>query len=292
MKSTVTFTLRLLLLTVAYFVVFSVVSSIVLPRPSTNPTPEEGFLILMALAGISVMNSIVVAYILVRSRWAGLKLIVTLWWLLFGVIALMPQIETAVFVRTVSADFLIRLLLTGAVFSAIFSMLAVAIFNKIRTTGRTGSGAWWCQLTLAQWIWRLSVIAMVYVVIYFTFGYFVAWRNPAVAAYYGGSDPGSYFAQLHNVWRETPWLPFLQIGRGLLWTSLAIPVIRLMKGRWWEAAMAVSLFFSVVMNTQLLLPNPLMPTEVRMSHLLETATSNFLFGWIVVWLLRPLAEER
>jgi len=42
----------------------------------------------------------------------------------------------------------------------------------------------------------------------------------------------------------------------------------------------------VVMNSQLLLPNPLMPQEVRMVHLLETATSNFLFGWFVVWVLR------
>jgi hypothetical protein len=29
-----------------------------------------------------------------------------------------------------------------------------------------------------------------------------------------------------------------------------------------------------------------MPAEVRMSHLVETATSNFLFGWLVVLILR------
>jgi hypothetical protein len=44
--------------------------------------------------------------------------------------------------------------------------------------------------------------------------------------------------------------------------------------------------FAVVMNSQLLLPNPLMPREVRMAHLLETATSNFLFGWLIVLVLR------
>jgi hypothetical protein len=44
----------------------------------------------------------------------------------------------------------------------------------------------------------------------------------------------------------------------------------------------------------LLLPNPLMPAEVRMAHLLETATSNFLFGWLVVLILRGAGtnEER
>jgi hypothetical protein len=40
-----------------------------------------------------------------------------------------------------------------------------------------------------------------------------------------------------------------------------------------------------VVNSQLLLPNPLMPAEVRMVHLVETASSNFLFGWLLVWLL-------
>ena len=60
----------------------------------------------------------------------------------------------------------------------------------------------------------------------------------------------------------------------------------MMKGRWWEAGLAVALLFAVLMNSQLLIPNPLMPREVRMVHLQETASSNFLFGWLIVWLLR------
>jgi len=39
------------------------------------------------------------------------------------------------------------------------------------------------------------------------------------------------------------------------------------------------------MNSQLLLPNPFMPREVRMVHLVETASSNFLFGWLIVLVL-------
>ena len=77
----------------------------------------------------------------------------------------------------------------------------------------------------------------------------------------------------------------LQAVRGLLWAALAVPVIRMMKGKWWEAGLAVALLFGVLMNSQLLLPNPLMPAEVRMAHLLETATSNFLFGWLVTMTL-------
>jgi len=43
----------------------------------------------------------------------------------------------------------------------------------------------------------------------------------------------------------------------------------------------------VVMNAQLLLPNPFMPEPVRMAHLVETASSNLIFGVFVGWLLTP-----
>jgi len=40
-----------------------------------------------------------------------------------------------------------------------------------------------------------------------------------------------------------------------------------------------------VMNAQLLLPNPYMPEPVRMAHLVETASSNLIFGFFIGWLL-------
>jgi hypothetical protein len=200
----------------------------------------------------------------------------------------MSQIETVVFIRTLPTGFLPRLVLTGAVFSAIFSTLAVIVFGKLRSKDTEVKSQWWTQLSATEWVVRLVIIAVAYVILYFTFGYYIAWRNPALVAYYGGTNSGGFLDQMLRVVRDTPWLPLLQVGRALLWTALAIPVIRLMKGRWWEAGLAVALLFSVVMNTQLLLPNPFMPTAVRMSHLLETSTSNFLFGWIVVWLLRGI----
>ena len=141
-------------------------------------------------------------------------------------------------------------------------------------------------MTVGQWVVKLSLIVIAYIFIYFTFGYFIAWKSAAVRAYYGGSDPGSFLAQLRSVLRDTPLLLPLQAVRAILWTAIAVPVILMMRGRWWETGLAVALLFAVVMNTQLLLPNPLMPEDVRMVHLLETATSNFLFGWLLVLILR------
>ena len=85
--------------------------------------------------------------------------------------------------------------------------------------------------------------------------------------------------------RTEPQLFLLQIARGLLWAVIAVPVIRMMKGEWWEAGLAVALLFAMT-SALLLIPNPLMQPAVRMAHLLETSTSNFLFGWLVVLVFR------
>jgi hypothetical protein len=51
-------------------------------------------------------------------------------------------------------------------------------------------------------------------------------------------------------------------------------------------SLIVGLLFSLPQNVGLLMENPLIPSaSVRLSHLVETASSTFLFGAIVVWLL-------
>ena len=56
------------------------------------------------------------------------------------------------------------------------------------------------------------------------------------------------------------------------------------QGRAWESGLMVGLLFAMG-SSPLLLPNPFMPEAVARVHLVETATSNFLFGWLVGWLL-------
>jgi hypothetical protein len=66
----------------------------------------------------------------------------------------------------------------------------------------------------------------------------------------------------------------------------------MLKGRRLETALAIGLLFAVVMNAQLLLPNPYMPESVRMAHLVETASSNFIFGMFIGWLLSNESASR
>jgi hypothetical protein len=292
MKATLLTAIRLIALTILYFICFAAVSGALL-----GPTAEQAGATqagqagaaLAALLTASILNAAVLTYVIIRSRWSGWKLILTIFFVFYGVTTVLPQIETAFFLTRLPPGMLPRLFLAGAIIAALVSPLAVLILGR-RKPGWAKDEAkdeshLHLNMPLSEWVGKVCLIVVAYVLIYFTFGYFIAWKSPAVRAYYGGGDPGTLLAQMNSVIRETPWLIPLQAVRALLWAAIAVPVIRMMKGRWWEAGLAVALLFGVVATSLLLLPNPLMPPEVRMAHLVETSSSNFLFGWLIVLVL-------
>jgi hypothetical protein len=279
------FSVRLVALAALYFICFAAVSAALLPSPSEQPAPAEAGATLAALLAVSFLTAAVLSYVIIRSSRAGWKLMLTIFLVIYGVTTVMPQIETAFFLTRLPPGMLPRLFLAGAVIAALFSPPAVLILGKWRPDRAEDESPTRLRMPAGEWVGKLSLIVVAYVIIYFTFGYFIAWKSAAVRAYYGGSDPGSFLAQLNTVVRATPLLLPLQAARAILWAAIAVSVIRMMKGARWEAGTAVALLFSVVMCAPLLLPNPLMPREVRMVHLLETASSNFLFGWLTALVL-------
>ena len=280
MKSSIVTAIRFLAVTILYFGSFVVVSGALLSTAPQEAAPADAGATLLALLVVSLINAAVWTYVIRRSSWTGWKLVLTVFVVFYGANTLMPQIETAYFVTRLPPGMLPRLFLAGLIIAAVFAPLAVLILGKRRPENET-------RLTILAGSWpvKLALIVIAYVFLYFTFGYFIAWRSPAVRAYYGGSDPENFIAHIASLLRSEPMLFLLQAIRALLWTAIALPVIKMMKGAWWESGLAVALLFAVV-NSQLLIPNPLMPPEVRMVHLLETATSNFIFGWLIVLILR------
>jgi hypothetical protein len=241
--------------------------------------------LLMALLAVCFLDTLVLTYIILRSRWAGWRLMATVFFVFYGVMTFISQIESAVF-HILPLGVLPRLFLMGVLVAAPFSPLAVLILGKGKAdTATVNEPNSRLQMPIKEWAWKLAAIAIIYMILYSTFGYFIAWKNPALQAYYGGIDEGSFFAHMKAVFTSAPWLEPFQALRGILWALLALPVIRMTKGRWQETAIAVGLLFAVLMNSQLLLPTPLMPEAVRMTHLVETASSNFIFGYLIVWML-------
>jgi len=130
----------------------------------------------------------------------------------------------------------------------------------------------------SQWVWKLAVITGAYLILYFGFGQLVAWQNPALRTMYGNGAN-------QEVFNNTILIPF-QAGRSLLWVLWILPAIRMLRAKSWWAAVLIGLLLALPMNIVHAIPNPIMPDPtVRLSHFIETASSNFIFGLLIYWLL-------
>jgi hypothetical protein len=254
-------------------------------QASAEPSPVEAIASLLGLFGVSLVETVVLTIVILRSRGWGWKLVGAIFLAFYGLNTVVSQIESLVFLPgQLPPGMIPQLFAMGAILAGIFSPLAVLILGKMKRGPESPTLSSRLILPAREWAWKLAVIAVAYVVLYFSFGYFVAWKNPVVQAYYGGTDPGSFFAQMAGIGATTPWLFLLQALRAMLWVAFSLPVIRMHKGRPWEVAVTVGLLFAV-WTVQLLLPNPFMPEAVARTHLVETAPSLLIFGCLVGWLL-------
>lgn len=295
-KTTIILMLKLIVLTVLLFLCYSVASimSGVTALPATAdrtppptgdvPAPADPGASALALLAASFLQAVVFTTIILRSRWRGWKLAGAVFLAFYGLGTVVPQIDSIVFLQhRIPPGVISKIFIMGAITAGLFSPLAVLIMGQMRTEANRPAPRPRSVMPAGEWAWKLAAMAVVYVILYFIFGYFIAWKNPAVRAYYGGNDPG-FFSQMAGMWATLPWLFALQAFRGLLWAAFALPVIRTLEGSRWEVASAVALLFTV-WSSLLLVPNPYMPEAVRRVHLVETASEDFIFGWLVGWLL-------
>jgi hypothetical protein len=91
-----------------------------------------------------------------------------------------------------------------------------------------------------------------------------------------------------HIFTTDPWLTPYQLLRTLIWVAGAYPISRGSRLPLWQTALFVGLALSVPQNIGHILPNSLIPlNSVRMSHLIETTSSTFVFGLIVTRRLYP-----
>jgi hypothetical protein len=241
-----------------------------------------------AAAGILVFCILVTgvfSWTILRSCWRGTRLVVAVCLAYFGLGTLLPQIESVVFLpRHLPPGFVGRLFAMGAIVACLFAPLSVLVLGRFRRAKAPAVGWAPAAMTKTAWAWKIGVLAVVYVAVYFLAGYFIAFRDPQLLAYYDTTDPGSFLAQIQRVWGWAPWMFALQALRGALWVACVVPVVLSFRGRRLELPFLVGCLFAV-WSAMLLTPNPFMPDSVRLTHLEETLPSNFLFGWLVGALL-------
>lgn len=237
---------------------------------------------------IVLMNILVYEWYILRSNSYGRRLILVLFFLIFGVIFFMTQIEVLVFNDAVRMPvaFVIALIVAGVVVAGVVSPLAVRLFRKQKPPSAVISKAPLWEGSVTELAWKLTAVALLYVAVYMFFGYFIAWQFPAVREYYSGStELLGFVRQWANTIKANPTLLLVQIFRGYLWAGLALLATRTIgTGRIWERLTIVGLLMSVGLSFQILLPNPYMPDAVRYGHFPELFIENFLFGVIAALL--------
>ncbi len=247
--------------------------------------PSEAAAAARALLFVCALAAIVHSWMILRSRFRGWKLVATVFLAVFGLGTVMPQIESAVFLSDhLPPDLVSRLFVMGAISAALFAPGAAWILGRARQTEATPAIPLPAGMKASEWIAKIAALALIYVALYFLAGYFIAFHNPELRAYYHDTAPGSFFTQMQNIWTRTPWLFGLQVFRGALWIAVVAPVIVSFQGRRFELAFLLASLFAVWFF-MLLEPNPYMPESVRLSHLVETLSSQFLFGWLAGALL-------
>ncbi len=256
------------------------------------PAPPSGSFMALVLF-VMLLQTVALAYPVMLSKWSGWKLALAVFLLYFGTVTFMSQMESLVYLGDKMPNGMLPGLFAMGLFTAaVFSPVAVLVLGKWKAgTAASATSGHREPTSAGEWAWKTAVGGLVFLSLYYLFGYFVAWKNPLLRDFYGGTDPGSFFAQMSSIVESTPWMLPFQYLRSLLWVALAVLVIRMMKGSWWQVALAVSLLFTVP-AIYLLFPNPMMPDAVRMAHLVETAPYQFLFGWFVVWLFSRLGAGR
>jgi hypothetical protein len=225
---------------------------------------------------VSFLHTSVLSYPIIRSRWNGWRLIGVMFLLFYGVMYLMTAIEAVYLPEILPPHLVLSLIVNGAITAAAFSIFAVWIYGRMRGDGEEQEPNQRLRMPWTQWVWKLALIAFSYVFLYILFGVLV------FLPLAGALDPKA-LAQASAVSLPNWIIPF-QAVRGLMWAVLALPVIRMMRGHWWEAGLAVALSFAVVMSANQLMALD-MPAGLRTAHIAELFGENFALGWIVVWLL-------
>jgi hypothetical protein len=287
-KSALVLALKIIILTIVMFILFSVGASVFTTDSAMaqQMSPEDAAASGLMLLIVSFIDTLILAYFILRSRLRGLRLMVVVALVFYGVKTFTSIIEAWWFMTNITPEDIPRLFLMTVPMAVLFPMVAVLILGKAKKgEGVDESPNTRLVMSIGQLAWKVVFLSViVYPVLFWTFGYYVAFSNPELVAFYGATHPGSFIAQMSNVWANDPLVFVFEIFRGALWIALAAPVIRTTRGRIWEAGLLVVLLFTLVQNDVHLIPG-VMPPSVRASHFIETASSNLIYAVILTWLM-------
>ena len=234
-----------------------------------------------------VVNALLFVWATRRSSFRGLWMVAQLAALSFGAQVFMTQIETAYFISAfplLHGNFeLYKIVLRGLLTSVIFTFFVTLTVGGFSEKARPKAlFSIQCNTAIRAGAW----LALVYVVLYFLFGYFVAWQSQDVRLFYGGpAELNSFLNQIGQFLMDRPEVPVFQYFRGVLWMLCLVPLFQGFSGKRIELIILSALSLALLPTVQLAFPNPLMPARVTLAHFWEVSISTGIFGALCAWIV-------
>lgn len=268
-------------------VLFSLGATYLGPQMAGTLSAAETNFAGLALLIVCTVDTLLLGVFILSARLYGWRLMVITALIYYGVKTFQANIEAVYFMHNITPDLVPKLFTMMLPITLLWPPVAVWLLGKARKPAAPGTPSPLPPMSIGAWLWKLALLGIVvYPLLFFAFGYYVAWQNPEVRAFYQGTDPGSFLLQMRNTIGNDPFVLPFEFFRGLLWVGLAVLFLWTLKDQPWRAALLLALIFALLENDSHLFPNPLMPAIVRQTHFVETASSNLLFGLIAAALLR------
>lgn len=286
MKNIISNILRILILTVV-FVVGIIIPTFIMPVSSeitSRVTEDMQNTIFRLMLLVSLLGAIALSINVKLSEWSGIKLILALGLSFWGIEYFVAQIETFYFREAftfMTNIEILNIMLRGLTTTIIVVPLTVIIFGKRKATGKISIKEILERIEIKSWVKKAPFFALLYIIIYLFFGYYVAWQFEAVRLFYSGTtEQLNFISQIVMTIKEMPlFLPYHSI-RGLLWVVFSIPIILMMKGSRIKTIISLMLIFSYH-GFQIIMAQGIFPPDVLIGHTIETTISACIYGGLI-----------
>jgi hypothetical protein len=238
----------------------------------------------------SIFYCLAICYIAAYSNWRGFKRVAGIIFPVFMIAGLMTQIETLFFgdafpMLNITDVLLIMLMILPSIIAA--ALLGVKFFGSKEDVSPSKS------IPILPLISRIALLGLIYVAVYFLFGYFVAWQFEELRVFYSGSaEDAGFIGQLLNNANNNPIIYPFQFIRGMMFASFSLPLLFMLPNNKKKLIIGCCLVY-LTTAVVLILPNFLFPDAVRWAHFYEMASSMLLFGIITgLFLYVPVKSDR
>lgn len=206
-------------LTILMMVLFMVGATYLGPKVDSTLAPADATLTGLAMLFVCFVDTLLFGVLILQSRRYGWRLMLITAFLYYGVKTFQANIEAVYFMRNITPAMAPGLFLMTLPVALLWSPVAVWLLGKARRPAETPTApSLLPAMRSSLWLGKLLLLGvLIYPLLFFAFGYYVAWQSPAVRDFYGGTDPGSFLLQMRTISAGDP---FLLLFEGVAWPAV------------------------------------------------------------------------